>query len=143
MRPGRDRSALGLIAAGLVAVIAGVHFEQYVDFMSEVPTVGVLFLLNAAGGAGLTVALLSAERRLRLLAAVGSIGLAAGSLISIAIALSGSLFGYSEPTLRLPILIAILAEAIVIPVLLVLLRRELLISSNIASPRHAPSSSPR
>lgn len=142
MRPAGGRSALGLLGAGLVAVIAGVHFEQYVDFMSEVPTVGVLFLLNAAAGAGLAVALLSAERRLRLLAAIGSIGLAAGSLTSIAIALSGSFFGYSEPTLRLPILIATVAEAVVIPLLLLSLRRELLISSRIASPRQASSSAP-
>jgi hypothetical protein len=135
MRSLRQNSALGLLAAGLVVVVAGVHFEQYVDFISEIPTVGVLFLLNAAGGAGLAFALLSSERRLRVLAGVGAIGLAGGSLISVAIALSGSFFGYSEPTLRLPILIAILAEATVIPVLLMLLRHELSISSSIPSPR--------
>jgi len=124
MRPLRYASGPSLAAAVLVAVIAGVHLEQYVDFMSEIPTVGVLFLLNAAGGAGLVCALLSRERRLQRLAAVGAIGLAAGSLVSIAIALSGSFFGYSEPTLRLPILIAILAEAIAIPVLISTLVRE-------------------
>jgi hypothetical protein len=140
VRSVHDRPALGLVAAGLVAVIAGVHFQQYVDFMSQVPTVGVLFVLNAAGGAGLAFALVSAENRLRLIAAIGSIGLAAGSLVSIAIALSGSFFGYREPTLRLPILIAIIAEAIVMPVLVTLLRRELLISATIASPRSAPAS---
>jgi len=105
-------------------VIAGVHFQQYVDFISEVPTVGVLFLLNAAGGAGLVVALLSPDRTLRLLAALGAIGIAAGSLVSIAIALSGSFFGYQEPTIRLPIVIAIIAEAAAIPVLAVLALRE-------------------
>lgn len=120
----RGKSATCLFAASLVAVIAGVHFEQYVDLMSEVPTVGVLFLLNASGGAGLAFALLSAERTLRVLAALGSIGLALGSLASVAIALTGSFFGYSEPTLRIPILIAMLAEALVIPVLLLMLRRE-------------------
>jgi hypothetical protein len=99
-------------------VIAGVHFQQYVDFMSEVPTVGVLFLLNAAGGAGLLVAMCSGERLIRLLAMTGSLALAAGSLVSIAIALSGSFFGYAEPTLRLPILIAIVAEALLIVVLI-------------------------
>jgi hypothetical protein len=118
MRPPRDTSVASLVAAALVAVIAGVHFEQYVDFMSEVPTVGVLFLLNAAGGAGLACALVSRDSQLRLLAAVGATGLAAGSLVSIAIALGGSFFGYSEPTLRLPIVIAILAEAVAIPVLI-------------------------
>ncbi|MDQ6836160.1 MAG: hypothetical protein M3016_08230 [Actinomycetota bacterium] len=111
-----------LLAALLVIVVAGVHFQQYVDFMSEVPTVGVLFLLNAAGGAGLACALLSTEPLTRLLAAVGALGLAAGSLVSIAIALSGSFFGYQEPTLRVPIVIAIIAEVAVIPLLILALR---------------------
>ena len=115
-RQAADR--LRLVSAALVAVIAGVHFQQYVDFMSEVPTVGVLFLLNAAGGAGLLFALLSGDRVVRLLAMTGSLGLAAGSLVSIVIALSGSFFGYAEPTLRLPIVIAIIAEAAVIPLLI-------------------------
>ncbi len=115
---------LALVTAALVAVIAGVHFQQYVDFMSEVPTVGVLFLLNAAGGAGLALALASADRILRRLAALGSVGLALGSLVSIVIALEGSFFGYQEPTLRLPIVIAILAEIALLPVAVAQLRRE-------------------
>jgi hypothetical protein len=115
--PLRTDRAVSVLAAVLVAVIAAVHFQQYVAFISQVPTVGVLFLLNAAGGAGLTVALLSRDNRLRLFATLGSIGLAAGSLISIAIALASSFFGYSEPTLRFPIVLAILAEAAAIPVL--------------------------
>ena len=120
-RPTDSRSRVGVVAAVLVAVVAAVHLQQYVDFISEVPTVGVLFVLNAAGGAGLAVALISRERPLRLLAAVGSIGLAAGSLISIAIALTGNFFGYGEPTLRLPILIAIIAELAALPVLVALM----------------------
>lgn len=125
-----------LLAVALVVVIAGVHLQQYIDFISLVPTVGVLFLLNAAGGAGLAVALLSRDSRLRLLAAVGSIGLALGSLVSIAIAMSGSFFGYQEPTLRLPILIAIIAEAIVLPVLVpvVLGERRLALGTPAGSP---------
>ncbi len=116
MRSVRGRSALGLLGTGRVVVIAGVHFEQYADFMSEVPTVGVLFLLNAAGGAGLVVAPWSAEYSWpRLLAAIESIGLAACFSGLDRDRASGSFFGYSEPTLRLPILIAIVAEAIVIP----------------------------
>jgi putative effector of murein hydrolase len=130
MRRPRDTFP-SLVAAALVAVIAGVHFEQYVDFMSGIPTVGVLFLLNAAGGAGLACALLSRQRRLQRLATVGAIGLAAGSLVSIAIALGGSFFGYSEPTLRLPIAIAIVAEAIAIPVLISTLVRERLAAAKL------------
>lgn len=116
-------TGLRFVAAALVVVIAGVHFQQYVDFISQVPTVGVLFLLNAAGGAGLAVALLSRARQLQLLAALGAIGLAAGSLISVAIALNGNFFGYSEPTLRFPIVIAIISEALAIPVLGLVLAR--------------------
>lgn len=111
-------------AALLVAVIAAVHLQQYIDFISRVPTVGVLFLLNAAGGAGLAVALLSGDRVLRLLAAVGSVGLAVGSLVSVAVAMASSLFGYSEPALRLPMVIAIAAEVVCIPVLAVLVLTE-------------------
>ena len=105
------------LGALLMVVVAGVHFQQYVDFMSEVPTVGVLFLLNAAGGAGLVLAMLSGDRLIALLAMIGSLGLAIGSLVSIAIALQGSFFGYREPTLRLPIVIAVAAEALLILVL--------------------------
>ncbi|HEY1687860.1 MAG TPA: hypothetical protein VGF95_03245 [Solirubrobacteraceae bacterium] len=120
--PGSVRRRSGLLpprfaAAALMVVIAGVHFQQYVDFMSEVPTIGVLFLLNAAGGVGLAVALLGREPLLRALAALGAIGLALGSLVSIFLALDGSIFGYSEPSLRLPILIAIVAELLALPVL--------------------------
>jgi hypothetical protein len=82
-----------------------------------VPTVGVLFLLNAAGGAGLAAALVSRDARLRRLAATGAVGLAIGSLVSIVIALQSSFFGYSEPALRFPIVVAIIAEALSLPVL--------------------------
>lgn len=106
-----------------MAVIAAVHFQQYVDFMSEIPTVGVLFLLDAAGGAGLAVALLNREPLLQALGAVGPIGLALGSLVSIFLALDGGVFGYQELTLRLPIAIAIAAEVVALPCLTVVLAK--------------------
>jgi hypothetical protein len=118
------------LAAALVLIIAGVHFQQYVDFMSQVPTVGVLFLLNAAGGAGLALALLSTDRNTRTAAALGCLGLAIGSLISITIALQSNFFGYSEPSLRLPIVLAILAEIALVPVATVLLRRSRALSAS-------------
>ena len=108
---------LRVLASALVLIVAGVHFQQYVDFMSLVPTVGVLFLLNAAGGAGLALALLSSDRTLRSLAVVGAIGLCLGSLVSIAIALQSSFFGYTEPSLRLPIVLAIASEILALPIL--------------------------
>jgi hypothetical protein len=112
-----------ILAAALLAVLAGVHFQQYVDFMSHVPTVGVLFLLNAAGGAGMALALVGADALLRVLAALGGLGLAVGSLACIVVALTGSFAGFHEPTLRLPIVIAIVAEALAVPVCLIVLGR--------------------
>lgn len=109
--------AVRLVAAALLLVIAGVHFQQYVQFMSHVPTVGVLFLLNAAGGAGMAVALLGRDERIRGLSAVGGIGLAVGSLVCLVISLASSFAGFHEPSLRLPIVIAIVAELIALPAL--------------------------
>jgi hypothetical protein len=139
--PPRSLSPIRLAAAALLIVIAGVHFQQYVDFMSEVPKVGVLFLLNAAGGAGLALALASQERLLRLAAAMGGIGLAAGSLVSIVIALSGNFLGYSEPGLRLPIVIAIVAEVLVLPLLAYLARADMQIDAPTATAAAGGSSS--
>jgi hypothetical protein len=113
----RASLTLRAIAAALVLVIAGVHFQQYVQFMSHVPWVGVLFLLNAGGGAAIAIALLGPDRDIRTLAALGGIGLALGSLVSLVIALTSSFAGYHEPTLRTAILIAIISEALALPVL--------------------------
>ncbi len=113
----RGQLALRVLAALLVLVIAGVHFQQYVQFMSHVPWVGVLFLLNAGGGAAIAVALLGPDGDVRTLAALGGIGLALGSLVSLVIALTSSFAGYHEPTLRTAILIAIVSEVLALPVL--------------------------
>ena len=52
-----------------------------------------------------------------MLAAVGAIGLCLGSLVSIAIALQNNFFGYAEPSLRFPIVLAIVSEALALPIL--------------------------
>ncbi len=121
----RSPKTVNLLGAVLLGVVGGVHFQQYVDFMSEIPTVGALFVLNAAGAAGLAVALLQPDRSVRILAALGGLGLVLASLVSIVIALTGHLFGYQEPSLRLPVVIAIVAEGVALPALGVVLRREL------------------
>jgi hypothetical protein len=121
----RTTDTLRRAGALLMLVVAGVHFQQYVDFMSLVPTVGVLFLLNAAGGAALLLALLGGDRLIGTAAMLGSIALAGGSLASIGVALQGSFFGYREPTLRLPIVIAIASEVLLIGVLVPALVRNL------------------
>ncbi|PZS09352.1 MAG: hypothetical protein DLM64_10695, partial [Solirubrobacterales bacterium] len=103
----------------------GVHFQQYAVLLHPVPTVGVLFLLNAAGGAGLVVAILKRDRAVRLLALVGGLALVIGALVSIALAMNGGIFGYQEPTFRAPVIVAIVAEIVAIPALCASLFAEL------------------
>ena len=104
-------------AAALVLVVGLVHLQQYVDFISDIPTVGVTFLLNAAGGAGLAVALLWPDRTLSRLAAVGGLALCIGSLVAIVLAMGGGIFGYEEPSWRGPVVLAVLAEIAALPAL--------------------------
>ncbi len=110
-----DRT-LRLAGALLILGVGVVHLEQYVDFIKDVPTIGVLFLLNSFG-AGVICLMLSSP--LRRLAALGGIGLSLGSLVSIAIAryASGGLFNYTEPTWRTPIIIAVALEIAAVLVL--------------------------
>ncbi|MGI8558679.1 MAG: hypothetical protein ACR2ND_10275 [Solirubrobacteraceae bacterium] len=109
---------LRILAAALLLLVGAVHFQQYVTTLGHVPTIGVLFLLNAAGAAALTIALFSAEPTLRLLALPAALGLVIGALISIVLAMNGGIFGYQEPTFRTSVTIAIIAEVAAIPALI-------------------------
>lgn len=109
--------AVRYLAAVLIVAVGAVHFQQYVDFMSEVKTIGVLFLLNAAGAAAIAVALLSSEPLLRRLAAAGGIALCAGSLVSILLSTGSGIFGYQEPDWRTPMILAVAFEALAMPTL--------------------------
>ncbi|GAC1435168.1 MAG: hypothetical protein NVSMB51_04020 [Solirubrobacteraceae bacterium] len=115
--------ALKLSGALLLLVVGVVHVQQYASFIKDVPTIGPLFALNGIGAGVLCVML---GTRTRLLAAIGGIGLCAGSLISIAISryAAGGFFSYREPTLRTPILIAVAAELVAVAVLAVFAARE-------------------
>ncbi len=109
--------ALRYVGAALILVVAGVHYQQYIELLSQVDTIGVLFLLNAAGGAALVVLLLQRDRMLRALGALGAIPLCLGSLVSILLSMGGWIFGYQEPDWRTAVVIAVVAEVAAIPVL--------------------------
>lgn len=100
---------LRTVGALLIVGVGVVHLEQYLDFIKDVPTIGVLFLLNAFA-AGVIVLLLAGP--FTLLASASGIALSVGSLISIAVAryASSGLFDYREPTWRTPIVIAVALE---------------------------------
>ncbi len=117
--------ALRYLAAALVLLVGAVHYQQYLALLSQVHVIGVLFLLNAAGAAALTVLLLQGDERLRRLAAMGAIPLCVGSLISIVLSMGGGIFGYQEPDWRGPVVLAVIAELAAVPVLLAYLASSL------------------
>jgi hypothetical protein len=116
------------VLAALTGVIGAVHLQQYLSFMSLIPWVGVLFLLNAAGATALMLMLVSRERIVVALAALGSASLALGALVSVVIAEESSFAGFHESSWRLPIIIAVIAEVLVLvlaPIVVIQVRRAL------------------
>jgi len=109
-------TALRYLGAIATLVVGAVHVQQYADFISDVPTIGVLFLLNglAAGVVAILLAIRGAS-----LGALGGIALSAGALVSVLISMTdGGLFDYTEPTFRSAVVIAIVAEAAAVVLLL-------------------------
>ncbi len=107
---------IGVLA---ILVTGAVHLQQYLGDYQDVPTIGPLFLLNAIGSAAVAVGLLLplqrwlGERRGELAIgslAMGGVAIGLGSLISLYIAETSTLFGFSEGTLETVMWIAIVAE---------------------------------
>ncbi len=112
------RSADALRYAGALAtiVVGAVHLQQYADFIADVPTIGVLFLLNSLG-AGVVAILLTTRRAV--IGALGAIAVSAGALVSVLISMTDrGLFDYTEPAFRSAVVVAIAAEVAAIVLLL-------------------------
>lgn len=121
----RTASADTLRYLGALAtlVVGAVHVQQYADFIADVPTIGVLFLLNGLGAGVLAIMLVT---RGAVLGAAGAIGLSASALVSLMISMSdGGLFDYIEPAFRPAVVVSIAAEvaAIVLLVAYLVVRR--------------------
>jgi hypothetical protein len=109
---------LGAVSILLVGVV---HAQQYYyAFFSSVPTIGTLFLLSFIGSGVVGVVLLAPVRRLGqrvgdlilVLAALGAISIAFGSLVSLLISEYTPLFGFMESGYRLAVVLAILFDAL-------------------------------
>lgn len=109
-----------------ILVTGAVHLQQYLGDYHAIPTIGPLFLLNAIGSAAVAVGLLLpverwlGERRGEIavgLLALGGAAIGLGALISLYIAETSTLFGFSEGTLETVMWIAIVAEAAAVAVL--------------------------
>ena len=108
LRPPRPRwgwllaRALGALATLGVGVV---HFQQYLELYSGVPTIGTLFVLNFAGATVIGVALLAPLERASArfgrtavaVAALGGIALAATSFVFLLVSEHTPLFGFMEP----------------------------------------------
>jgi hypothetical protein len=114
--------ALRYLGALATLFVGAVHLQQYADFISDVPTIGVLFALNGLGAGIVAIALTT---RRAPLGALGAVALSAGALVSIAISMTDNgLFDYTEPTLRTAVVVAIVAEAAAIVLLVAYLVTE-------------------
>jgi len=96
---GRGLGAVALVVAGVV------HLQQYFGPYREIPTIGVLFLVNFAAAVLIGLTLLTpiehltgrwAGAAVALVTAAG-IALAAGSLVMLSISERTPLFGFQEP----------------------------------------------
>ena len=108
---------LGALSVLLVGVV---HAQQYYQaYFSVVPVIGTLFLLSFIGSGITGVALLAPVKRLLpkladallVLAALGAIGIALGSLVSLLVSEYTPLFGFMESGYRLAVVLAIVFDA--------------------------------
>ncbi len=94
-------STVGLIAArilgaALTAAMGGIHLDLWVGGYRDIPTIGVLFLLNAIGAVLLAIALLVTPVRLLGCVSAGGALLTAGTLAALLASLTGGVFGFTE-----------------------------------------------
>ena len=109
------------LGAVSILIVGGIHAEQYYrDYFSVVPVIGTLFLLSFIGAGVVGTALLLPVRRLGRrvgdlllsLAALGAIGIALGTLVSLLISEYTPLFGFMESGYRLAIVLTLLFDGL-------------------------------
>ena len=109
------------LGAVSILLVGAVHAQQYYDaYFSVVPTIGTLFLLSFIGAAVVGVTLLAPVRKLgrRLgdlilaLAALGAIGIAVGTFVSLLVSEYTPLFGFMESGYRLAIVLTLLFDVL-------------------------------
>lgn len=109
------------LGAVSILVVGAIHAQQYYDaYFSFVPTIGTLFLLSFVGSAVVGVTLIAPVRRLGrgigdailVLAALGAMGIAFGSLVSLLVSEYTPLFGFMESGYRLAIVLTLVFDTL-------------------------------
>jgi hypothetical protein len=109
------------LGAVSILVVGAIHAEQYYeDYFYVVPTIGTLFLLSFVGAAIVGAVLLAPARLLGrrigdlilAVAALGAIGIALGTLMSLLISEYMPLFGFMESGWRLAIILTLVFDGL-------------------------------
>ena len=104
-----------------ILIVGAIHAQQYYyAYFQIVPTIGTLFLLSFIGAGVVGAVLLAPVRllgeRLRdlvlILAALGAIGIALGTLVSLLISEYMPLFGFMESGYRLAIVLTLVFDGL-------------------------------
>jgi len=106
----RAAGGLRLLAVALLLAEGAVHLQQVEGPLRAVPTINTLFVLNAVGAAATALVLAGSRERVAVLGALAGLSLTLTALVSLAISRAGTLFAYSEPTLRPAVTLAALVE---------------------------------
>jgi hypothetical protein len=109
------------LGAVSILLVGAVHAQQYYDaYFSVVPTIGTLFLLSFIGAGVVGAVLFAPMRRLgpRVgalilgVAALGAIGIALGTLVSLLVSEYTPLFGFMESGYRLAVVLTLLFDVL-------------------------------
>jgi hypothetical protein len=109
------------LGAASILVVGAIHAQQYYDaYFSAVPTIGTLFLLSFIGAAVVGAVLFAPARLLGrrigdlilTAAALGAIGIALGTLVSLLVSEYTPLFGFMESGYRLAIVLTLLFDGL-------------------------------
>jgi hypothetical protein len=125
--PARARAAqpaetvLRYAGAAAIVGVGAVHAQQYyAAYFSVVPVIGTLFLLSFIGAGFVAATLVAPVRKLGagigdlvlVVAALGGIGIAFGSLVSLLVSEYTPLFGFMESGYRLAVVLAIVFDVL-------------------------------
>jgi hypothetical protein len=109
------------LGAVSILVVGAIHAQQYYDaYFYAVPTIGTLFLLSFIGAAIVGTVLFAPARLLGrrigdlllALAALGAIGIALGTLVSLLVSEYTPLFGFMESGYRLAIVLTLVFDGL-------------------------------
>ncbi len=109
------------LGAASILVVGAIHAQQYYyAYFYVVPTIGTLFLLSFIGAGVVGITLFAPVRRLGrragdlilTLAALGGIGIALGTLVSLLVSEYTPLFGFMESGYRLAIVLTLVFDAL-------------------------------